>query len=408
MSRSARLVLWLAWGSSLLLAVLTLTVGRRAVSPVPADLIFFSSLIGTIGLVVLVRSPNQRVGWLLIAIGFWGTLLGFSEQYAELAYVVDPDGAFPLKWVSAWIANWGWFPLLGLALMILPQAFPSGRPLPGRWKAVYQVTSIYVVVFAILLAFGNAPLQILDESLPNPVGFLPTERIVGTPAYEPLTIAPLVGSLLVSWVSLAVRYGRSRGNERQQIKWIAFAISAVLGTFVVGAILSVILEGDCCNLDRFGPVLDVLSTLAFLGLPVSIGISILRYRLYDIDRIIRRTLSYTILTVILALTYFGGILLFQRIVPAQSQLAIVVSTLATAALFSPLRRTVQASIDQRFYRNRTDPEKALGAFRMALGRRVDSDEIGEAMLDFIEETVKPEHASVWLRQHPRLPTSAGR
>jgi len=163
--------------------------------------------------------------------------------------------------------------------------------------------------------------------------------------------------------------------------------------------LSIVLEGDCCGTETLGPVFDLLGVLAFLALPAAIGISILRYRLYDIDRIIRRTLGYAILTVILAITYFGGVLLFQRILQTQSQFAIVLSTLAIAALFSPLRRRIQTSIDERFYRNRYDPQKALVAFSADLRKQLDSDEITESMLDLIEETVKPTHASVWIR-HP--------
>ena len=381
------------------MGILALAVTQRADLLIFADILVPAFFTGTIGLVILLRSPNYRMGWLLIAIGIWGTLLGFSGQYAELVFLKDPAGAYPLKWVSAWVANWGWFPFLGMVFMILPQIFPTGHPLPHRWKTVLQVTLIYIVLFTLLLAFGNVPLAVSDVMLPNPVGVIPIDELVDATVPDAIITALLLGSLIISWISLAVRYRRSRGNERQQMKWITFALGVLVALFVTDSTLSIVLEGDCCGTDTLGPVFDLLGVLAFLGLPAAIGISILRYRLYDIDRIIRRTLSYTILTVILAITYFGGVLLFQRILPTQSQFAIVLSTLTIAALFSPLRRRIQTSIDERFYRNRYDPQKALVAFSADLRKQLDSDEITKSMLDFIEETVKPTHASVWIR-HP--------
>jgi len=156
--------------------------------------------------------------------------------------------------------------------------------------------------------------------------------------------------------------GRHKGGpdcrRKQQIKWVAFAVGIFVAMFVLDRIFRNVLEGDCC-----GPFFDLLETLALLAFPVAIGISILRYRLYDIDRLIRRTLAYSILTAVLVIAYFGGVLFLQRIFPAQAQLTIVLSMLAVAALFTPLRQRIQSVIDRRFYRQRYDPSIQQSVFR---------------------------------------------
>ena len=394
---TGRIAAWLLWGLSLLMSILAFVLSQGADFLFLADLIATSFVTGTIGLVILLRSSNRHMGWLLLAIGAWGTLGAFSGQYAEQAFLINPSATHPLKWPAAWITSWGWFPFLAMVFMVLPQVFPTGGPMPNRWRTIFRITLGYIVLFTIVLAFGRTPLVLADTTLPNPYGFIPIDQFVDAPGPETVVTALLLGSLGVSGASVAIRYRRSRGNERQQIKWVAFALGLLVGSFALGAIFSIALEGDCCTTDAFGPVFDLLGILAFLALPAAIGISILRYRLYDIDRIIRRTLTYALLTAVLAITYFVGVLLIQQILPAQSQFAIVFSTLAIAALFSPLRRRIQSTIDRRFYRNRYDPGEALAAFSADLRKQLDSEEITSSMMNLIDETVQPTHASIWIR-----------
>ena len=391
---AVRVAAWTLWGFSLLLSVITLSLAQTEDFVSQASFTAPVFLMGTIGLVILLRSSNQRIGWLLLVIGAWGALGGFSGKYAEYAFLIDPAAALPLRWPAAWLQHWAWFPLLGMLFMVLPQMFPTGQPMPSRWNTVFWLTIGYVVLFTIILAFGRTPIELLDTTLPNPYGFIPLDQ----PSESPLGfifVVPLLGVPIVSAASLAVRARRSRGNERQQIKWIAFALGILVASFALSAIYSLVLEGDCCGA---GPaVFHLLGALAFLAVPAAIGISILRYRLYDIDRLIRRTLAYGILTAALAVTYFVTVLLLQQIFPAQSQLAIVLSTLAVTALFSPLRQRIQSAIDRRFYRKRYDPEEALAAFSANLRNQLNSEEISESMLSLMEETLRPAHASVWIR-----------
>jgi uncharacterized membrane protein YidH (DUF202 family) len=394
-----RVVALTLWVLSLSLIILTIAFSETSDFLPLADFVVPSIFTGTIGLVILFRSSNHRMGWLLVAIGALGALMGFSAEYAEFAFNADTSSALPLRWPAAWITHWSWFLFLGMVFMILPQVFPTGKPIPYRWTTAFRVTLAYIVLFSIVLAFGRTQIVLSDITLQNPYGFIPIEQLVDATVPEFVVTTLLLGFVGFSWASLAIRYRRSPGIERQQIRWVAFALGILAGTFALASILSIVLEGDCCGTDAFGPVFDILGTLAFLGVPAAIGISVLRYRLYDIDRIIRRTLAYTLLTGVLAITYLVGVLLLQRILPAQSPLAIVLSTLVIAALFTPLRRRIQSMIDKRFYRSRYDPQEALAAFNADLRKQFDSDQIYESMLDLVDETVKPTHASLWIR-HP--------
>ena len=395
---AVRVAAWTLWGFSLLLSVITLALTQTEELVSQAFIIAPLILMGTIGLVILLRSSNHRIGWLLLVIGVWWALETVSGKYAEHAFLIDPAAALPLRWPAAWLSHWAWIPLVGIGVLVFPQIFPTGQPMPSRWKTVFWLTIGYVVLFTVILAFGSMPMELLDTPLPNPYGFIPMGQHVDATVPEMIGTLLLVGFSIVSAVTLAVRARRSRGNQRQQIKWVAFALGIFVANRALREIISIVLEGACCGPGTAGPVFDLLETLALLAIPVAIGISILRYRLYDIDRLIRRTLAYSILTAVLAIAYFGGVLLLQRIFSAQSQLAIVLSTLAVAALFTPLRQRIQSVIDRRFYRQRYDPEQALTAFSADLRNQLDSEEISESMLSLIEETLRPAHASLWIRK----------
>jgi hypothetical protein len=282
--------------------------------------------------------------------------------------------------------------------MVLPQIFPTGRPLSKGWSGVLWLTIASVVLISLLLAFGRMPIEIGDTEITNPYGFIPIDRLSGSmeAAIEMAIGVMLIGIPLASVISLVVRFRRSRGDERQQIKWIVFALGLVVGSFAAGAIASIALEGDCCALDT-APLLDLLSELATVALPVSIALSILKYRLYDIDLLIKRSLVYGVLITLLGVVYYLGVLVLQRVLPSESPLSTVLSTLAIAALFSPLRRRVRTAIDKRFYRQRYEPEQTLALFSDELQDQVDPEEISKSLLRFAEDTVQPEHASVWLR-----------
>jgi hypothetical protein len=204
--------------------------------------------------------------------------------------------------------------------------------------------------------------------------------------------------------SLVLRFLRSRGEEREQIKWLAFA-ALVLGLgFASFVIPGIIWPDDAVSANSLWEnLLEDAVTLSFAGVPVAIGFAILKYRLYDIDQIINRTLVYGSLTVMLALVYFGGVATTQAIFRGltaqeeQPQLAIVISTLVIAALFNPLRRRIQAFIDRRFYRGKYDAAKTLEAFSAKLRDETDLDALSDDLVGVVRETMQPAHVSLWLR-----------
>jgi len=240
---AVRVAAWTLWGFSLLLSVIAFALTQTEDFVSQASFAAPMFLMGTIGLVILLRSSNQRIGWLLLGIGAWGTLMGFSGKYAEYAFIIDPAAALPLRWPAAWLNHWAWFPFLGMLFMVLPQMFPTGQPMPSRWNTVFRLTIGYVVLFTIILAFGRTPIELLDTTLPNPYGFIPMGQLSETLLVF-VFVVPLLGTPIVSAASLAVRARRSRGNERQQIKWIAFALGILVTIFALGGIYSLVLEGE--------------------------------------------------------------------------------------------------------------------------------------------------------------------
>jgi hypothetical protein len=276
----------------------------------------------------------------------------------------------------------------------LPLYFPDGRLLSPRWRAVAWLAVIVAVIETGFAAIRPGS----DEGIPNPLGI---ESLEGSPAFDlvfeaiaaPLWLA--VGALSVA--SLVVRYRRSHGQERQQIKWVAYA-AVFLVTYTLAD--QVLLQDDISFIADV-----VLFLTVFEGLWVAVAVAILRYRLYDVDLVINRTLVYGSLTVSLVLVYLGSIVVLQAIFRAltgqESQLAVVASTLAIAALFNPLRRRIQQFIDRRFYRGRYDAAKTLDTFSARLRDETDLGTLSEDLLGVVRQTMQPASASLWLRPTPK-------
>jgi hypothetical protein len=244
------------------------------------------------------------------------------------------------------------------------------------------------LLIALIIALLPGPLA--DRPiLQNPIGGLPALAAVSDRAFLQIAILLTLQPLLVaSGASLLVRFWRARGVERQQLKWIAYAIGVLVGTFLV------------TMSDAFGSWGDLLSNVAPLGVPLSMAVAVLRYRLYDIDVIIRRTLIYGLLTAALGLVYGAGVALSQQLLRPLTQgsdLAIVGSTLAVAGLFQPLRQRIQLIVDRRFYRQRYDAMRTLDAFSSCLRSEVDLDSLGAELLAVVDETMQPQRLSLWLR-----------
>src|SRR4028118_1372036 len=391
-------VVWLAWslwalafaltGLSLLLHFLNLSHPGTHVF----DWWLGNSLVvidATVGAIVASRRPENLVGWLLCLSGVALSTSNFASQYAIYALLAEP-GLLPAGEAMAWIAAWELPIMVGLQVSYF-LSFPTGRLPRRRWRPVAWLTVAFVSVGVILAAFSPEAYLGSLGSIRNPLGIEGFTSVFKTVFF---TITPLLYAAAV--LSLFVRLLRSRGVERQQLKWFAYAVAAFALGIVLISIISVIDTPPW--LERAGVA---FFTIASLGYPIAIGIAILRYRLYDIDVLINRTLVYGSLTVMLVVTYFGGIVVLQRLfvflTGERSTLAVVASTLLIAALFNPLRLRIQSFIDRRFYRRKYDARKTLEAFASKLRDETDLETLNGDLLGLVRETMQPAHASLWLR-----------
>jgi hypothetical protein len=344
----------------------------------------------TIGAVVASRRPDSLIGWLFCAIGFVGGVRLLSTEYAAYALVAE-SGLPPGGEVLAWIASWLWVPDVGLYLF-LALLFPNGRLPSARWQPFAWFIGVVVVTGTVAAALTPGPIRGL-EPIVNPLGL-----VEGVPNVAVLTEALLYALGLVAAASVLVRLRRSRGEERQQIKWFAYAAVLLATSTVITYVLS-----EVASLQWLGWVVFVPAMVGMAGVPVAVGVAILKYRLYDIDLLINRTLVYGALTALLALVYFGGVTATQVVFRTltgqerQPQLAVVISTLVLAALFNPLRRRVQGFVDRRFYRSKYDARKTLEAFSAKLRDETDLDALSDDLVEVVRETMQPAHVSLWLR-----------
>jgi hypothetical protein len=343
----------------------------------------------TVGAIVASRRPENPVGWLLCLSGVAVGTSSFASQYAIHALLARP-GSLPAGEALAWIAAWQLPVMIGLQVSYL-LLFPTGRLPSRRWRWTAWLVVAFVLAGVVLSAFSPGAYLGSLGPIRNPLGI---EGLTG--AYKALLYAgaPLLFGAAV--LSLFVRLRRAEGLERQQLKWFAYAAAM----FALGIVLIVIpLAIDTPS--WFVRAATAVFTAAGTTVPVAIGIAILRYRLYDIDRIINRTLVYGSLTALLAVVYLGGVIssqyAFRTLTGQGSQLAIVASTLAIAALFNPLRKRIQAFVDRRFYRSRYDAARTLEAFSARLRDETDLEALNDDLVGVVAETMQPAHASLWLR-----------
>jgi hypothetical protein len=338
---------------------------------------------------IISRQPSNRVGWLMMLIAF----ASVNPSQSILASLDTPPTMLtPGLWLLIWLDGWSWVPLI-FPIFLIPLHFPNGRPPSPRWNWVNWLAIGMWLFFIVFVSFLT-PMGPLNEAwtVPNPIGFIPVEWFAGAPMIF-WTIG-LVAVLAGSVISLFVRYRKAQRVERQQIKWLLYA----------GALFTVVYSISAGLADsevRFSGWWDLMFVLSILAMPAAMAIAILRYRLFEIDLIIRRTLVYGLLTVALALVYFGSVIVLQQAFRAltgqDSPLAIVISTLVIAALFSPLRRWVQDIIDQRFYRSKYDTQQALATFATTARDEVELEQLTKQLLNVVQETMQPEQVSVWLR-----------
>jgi uncharacterized membrane protein YhdT len=347
----------------------------------------------TVGAIVASRRPQNPVGWLLCLNGLVISIGYFCAEYAIYALLAQPD-SLPAGEAMVWIVSWI-LPILNGLMVFYILLFPTGRLPSRRWRWLGWLTVIYVVVGVILAAFSSGALLGILGPIQNPLGIEGFSNIY----YKALLFT--MASLLTLAAALAVfiRLRRAIGVERQQIKWFAYAAVATVSAATLAYIIPRVIDTPLW-FERVGFALNI----AFIpAIPIAIGIAILRYRLYDIDILINRTLVYGSLTLMLGLVYFGGVTATQVVFTAltgqeeQPQLTIVVSTLVIAALFTPLRRRIQSFIDRRFYRRKYDARKTLEAFSAQLRDETDLNALSEDLVGVVRETMQPAHVSLWLR-----------
>lgn len=344
-----------------------------------------------VGAVVVARMPANPIGWLFCSVGVVMATVAATYGYSAYAIIAEPH--LPGGVASAWVSSWIYLPALcGVPLLFL--LFPDGRPVSRRWGYVIPLTAVGLVCQIGGVAF--APGGLKDSPVPmvqNPLGINVQGFASGIE-----TTGLIIGltSVLLATASLILRWRGADGDERQQLKWFAWAAGLLASLPVTGALVNVAIGwGEDAYIFATFALPVVLSTL-----PVAAGVAILRYHLYDIDVIINRTLVYGALTITLGCGYLGSVLLLRLTLSpltGQSDLAVAGSTLAVAALFRPVRTRIQTLVDRRFYRQRYDAARTLNDFTTRLRHEVDLDAVGADLRTAVRKTVHPAHISLWLR-----------
>jgi hypothetical protein len=356
-------VIFMAWDGPSIGTLATLTVSFSVV-----------------GALITSQRPENLIGWIFLAVGFFYGLLSAGEEYAIYALLRNP-GSLPLGAELSWLAKWIWAPGLGLILVFLPLLFPNGRPPSRRWWSVAWLGGLSIGLICVLASIVLWPER--GPALVRPGGYageVEAWRSAVLGWLWSLVIPMLLLAGFGGVISLLVRFRRARGDERQQIKWFAAAAALTLVWYLVfGQYTRGLPEA----------IVALVSLLILQTIPVATGIAILRYRLYDIDRIINRTLVYGSLTVLLALLYFGSVTVTQALFQTLTgqvrlpQLVVVASTLIIAALFNPLRRRIQSFIDRRFYRRKYDARKTLEAFSAKLRDETDLEALNSELVGVV-------------------------
>src|SRR5215213_1644204 len=395
---------WLAWSlAALSVALLVggIALSRAASSTAPdlqfggetddssavidlATLLTFS----LVGAIIASRHPRNTIGWLFCSVGVTIGLNSFAGDYAEF-WLASGFGMRSLGETAAWFSSWLWILLVYVPTSLLLLLFPDGRLPSPRWRPVAWGVALGTAGGVVGYALEAGPLVDFPQ-IANPYGV--DGPVVGMAGVAGNIAA--AGSMVASAVSLIVRLRRAGSEQRQQIKRLAYGGAVVVGIICVGGLITL----------WSVPVTIVIMAVSLLGLPVFTGIAIVRYRLYDIDLLINRTLVYGPLTATLVALYFGAEVLLQRIFVTltgqQSTLVVVASTLLIAALFNPLRRRIRSFLDRRFYRRKYDAAKILEALSTKLRDETGLEALNEDLVDVVAETMQPEHVSLWLCPAP--------
>ena len=335
-----------------------------------------------VGALIAVKRPRNPIGWLCLLVGAAFALEGALWGIALYGFAVP--GSVPAPAVWAVIGDAVVMPGLFLMASLLILLFPDGRLPSPRWRWLARITVVLLVAALLTGPF-----------LPTADGWgRPTiENPIAVPVAEWIELSTfgLFGCVVASVVAVVLRFRRSTGIERLQLRWLAAAATAAVVLWAVAISVADVLGDETALAITIG---------GFLLVPIAIGVAVLRYRLFEIDRLISRTVTYALLAGVLASVYVGGVLLLALVLPAQSELAVAASTLTVAALFTPLRRRVQVRVDRRFSRSRYDAARTIDAFGARLRDRLDLDDVTADLLDVVAATMQPSSTSLWMRTEP--------
>lgn len=395
---SKRLTFWLAWFTLVLYLVIAIVTLLFQMKNAPSELLsdIFNALVllafATVGALIASRHPQNPIGWIFCICALLSALGNFLLEYTFYTLITVP-GSLPAGALLGVFGNWarslGWFLMLTYLLLL----FPNGHLPSPRWRPLAYLIAGLLVAYSIAVLLTAYPYINIDTRLAavrNPLGILVANDLFDQLANFSLLLLYL--TIIACIIAVVLRFRRARGEERQQLKWFAY------GTTLSILMLIVIIILIFSNVNG-APGSIFFLTVVFI--PISAGIAMLRYRLYDIDVLINRTLVYGSLSALLALLYFGLIFTLQSLLQGtliqNNGVAIVVSTLAIYALFQPLRRRIQQFIDHRFYRRKYDAARTLAAFGTTLRNEVELSQLREQLVAIVRETMQPTHVSLWLR-----------
>jgi hypothetical protein len=401
---STRATSWLAWAlaglsvamflaSAVLYVLVPSSQEGPSTSGALSELLIFVTFLAfpIVGALIASRHPKNPVGWICLAIGLFWMLIFLGDS-------IPGSGPYPVT-IDA-LTQAIWIPPVGLLGIYLILLFPDGKLPSRRWRPLAWLSGVVMVLASLGITFSPGPLE-GHPGVRNPFGLEGAPSWVVTAGIVILLMLPLC--MLASALSLVLRYRRSKGEQREQIKWIAFAASVVVIVYLIAMVGSLFfpLGWGSAGTPLWLGLLQQAALASFTAVPIAVGFAVLKYRLYDIDIVINRTLVYGTLTITLVALYFGGIVVLQRVfvllTGQQSTLAVVASTLAIAALFVPLRRRVQGFVDRRFYRRKYDARKTLEAFSAKLRDETDLEALNNDLVGVVRETMQPAHVSLWLR-----------
>jgi hypothetical protein len=385
---------WLLCGASITLGLLGLVLeslnGHQIAASGVVGIALLAITFPLVGAVVAARRPRNPLGWIFCWIGLFYGLTVTGEAYAIYVLRTAP-GSLPGGGLMSWLGNWAWAPGLGLLMTFALLLFPDGRLPSRRWRPVAWLSGASIVMICGLGGAWSWPQRGLGLLESNQEGLENAPRLVELLVLAGLPLMLLCG--LASVVALLLRFRRSRGVERQQLKWFAFA-----GTVTVAGLVLLVFPSQYGWL---GPVSSLVGLPLLLSMPVAAGVAILRYRLYDIDRLINRTLVYGLLTALLGGVYAAVVLLLGQLfggIGAEPPSWLVAgATLAVAALFQPARRRIQQVVDRRFNRRRYNAARTVETFSARLRDQIDLDTLTVELLAVVDQTMQPTRASLWLR-----------